>query len=80
MVAKALVSATDLEKMSKLGNIDKKIKGSDMYEYYAGTYLSLEEANIRLEEAKLAGYKDAFIIAELDGGRITLERAKELLK
>ncbi len=80
MVAKALVSAADLQKMSKLGNIDKKIKGSDMYEYYAGTYLSLEEANIRLEEAKSAGYKDAFIIAELDGERITLERAKELLQ
>ncbi|MEC7646454.1 MAG: SPOR domain-containing protein [Bacteroidota bacterium] len=80
MVAKALVSADDLQKMSKLGNIDKKVKGSDMYEYYAGTYVSLEEANSSLEETKLAGYEDAFIIAELDGERITLERAKELLQ
>ena len=66
--------------MSKLGNIDKEVKGSDMYEYYAGTYLTLEEANIRLSEAKSAGYIDAFIFANLDGERITLEQAKELLK
>jgi opacity protein-like surface antigen len=80
MVAEASVSAAELEKMSKLGNIDKEVKGSDMYEYYAGTYLTLEEANIRLSEAKSAGYTDAFIFAKLDGERITLEQAKELLK
>jgi hypothetical protein len=80
MVAKVSVSALDLEKMSKLGEVDKEVKGSDMYEYYAGTYLSLEEADIRLTEAKLAGYQDAFIFAKLNGERITLEEAKELLK
>ena len=80
MVAEASVSAAELDKMSKLGNIDKEVKGSDMYEYYAGTYLTLEEANIRLAEAKSAGYTDAFIFAKLDGERITLEQAKELLK
>ena len=80
MVAKALVSADDLQKMSKLGNIDKKMKGSDLYEYYAGTYPNLKEANNRLEETKLAGYENAFIFAELDGERITLEKAKELLQ
>ena len=80
MVAEVSVSATELDKMSKLGNIDKEVKGSDMYEYYAGTYLSLEDANIRLDEAKSAGYTDAFIFAKLDGERITLEQAKELLK
>ena len=80
MVAEATVSTADLEKMTILGNIDKEGKGSDLYEYYAGTYLSLEEANIRLVEAKSVGYADAFIFAELDGERITLEQAKELLK
>ena len=80
MVAKSLVTADDLQKMSKLGNIDKKVKGSDLYEYYAGTYPNFKEASIRLEEAKLAGYNDAFIFAELDGQRITLEKAKELLQ
>ena len=80
MVAEATVSTADLEKMTILGNIDKEGKGSDLYEYYAGTYLSLEEANIRLVEAKSVGYADAFIFAELDGERITLEQAKEFLK
>jgi sulfur carrier protein ThiS len=80
MVAEVSVSAAELDKMSKLGNIDKEVKGSDMYEYYAGTYLTLEEANIRLAEAKSAGYIDAFIFAKLDGERITLKQAKELLK
>ena len=80
MVAEASVSVGELEKLIKLGNIEKEVKGSDMYEYYAGTYLTLEEANIRLSEAKLVGYTDAFIFAKLDGERITLEQAKELLK
>jgi hypothetical protein len=80
MVAEVSVSVAELDKMSKLGNIDKEVKGSDIYEYYAGTYSSLEEANTRLTEAKLVGYTDAFIFAKLDGERITLEQAKELLK
>ena len=80
MVAEVSVSAAELDKMSKLGNIDKEVKGSDMYEYYAGTYLTLEEANIRLAEAKSVGYTNAFIFSKLDGERITLEEAKELLK
>ena len=79
MVAEVSVSVAELDKMSKLGNIDKEVKGSDMYEYYAGTYLTLEEANIRLEEAKLAGYADAFVFAKLEGERITIEQAIALL-
>ena len=51
-----------------------------MYRYFAGTYSSLEEANTRLAEAKSAGFTDAFVFAELDGERITIEQAKELLK
>ncbi|MEC7863704.1 MAG: SPOR domain-containing protein [Bacteroidota bacterium] len=80
MVNEALVSADDLKKMSTLDNFDKKAKGSDMYEYYAGTYSSLEEANIQLEKAKLAGFSDTFVFATKNGERITLEQAKEYLK
>ena len=80
MVAEVSVSASDLDRMISLGGVDKEVKGSDMYEYYAGTYLSLEEAGIRLEEAKSAGYEDAFIFAKLNGERITLQQAKELLR
>ena len=74
-----LLSA-DLQKMAVLGNFDKKAKGSDMYEYYAGTYSNLEDANAQLEKAKLAGFANSFIFATKDGNRITLEEAKELIE
>jgi len=80
LVAKRSLLAEDLIKMSKLGNIDKEAKGEEMYRYFTGSYTSLEDANVRLDEAKLAGYTDAFVFAKLEGERITLEQAKELLK
>ena len=80
MVAKASVSAAELKKMSKLGKIDKEAEGTEMYRYFSGTYDVLEDANIQLEKAKLAGYTDAFIVAYKDGERITIKRAKELMK
>ncbi len=79
MVTEASVSASDFDKMSKLGNIEKEQSGS-LYKYYAGTYLNLEEANIQLEKAKLAGFSDAFVFAIKNGERIILEEAKQLLK
>ncbi|MBT3622050.1 MAG: SPOR domain-containing protein, partial [Flavobacteriales bacterium] len=80
LVAKESLSAEQLTRMSKLGNIDKEAEGEDIYRYFAGTFSDLENANIRLEEAKLAGYTDAFVFAKLEGERISLEQAKELLK
>tara|TARA_B100001142_G_scaffold330040_1_gene395805 strand:- start:1881 stop:3875 length:1995 start_codon:yes stop_codon:yes gene_type:complete len=80
LVSEASLSAENLQRMSSLGDFDKKAKGSDMYEYYAGTYVSLEEANIQLAKAKSEGFSDAFIFATSNGERITLEEARELLK
>ena len=80
LVAKESLSAEDLTKMGKLGNIDKEAKGEEMYRYFTGSFTSLEDANFRLEEAKLVGYNDAFVLAKLEGERITIERAIELLK
>jgi len=80
LVAKESLSAEQLTRMSKLANIDKEAEGEDIYRYFAGTFSDLENANIRLEEAKLAGYTDAFVFAKLEGERISLEQAKELLK
>ncbi|MDA8858268.1 hypothetical protein N9I30_02880, partial [Flavobacteriales bacterium] len=51
MVAKSSLSAVDLNKMGKLASIDKEAEGTDMYRYFAGTYNSLEDANIQLEKA-----------------------------
>ena len=80
MVAKASVSSAELMKMSKLGKIDKEAEGTEMYRYFSGSYEVLEDANIQLEKAKLAGYTDAFIVAYKDGERITLQEAKKLIR
>jgi len=80
LVAKESLSAEDLTKMAKLRNIDKEAKGEEMYLYFTGSFTSLEDANIRLEEAKLAGYSDAFVFAKLSGERITIEQAIAFLK
>ena len=79
MVASSSVSAADLKKMSELGNSDKEQSGN-LYKYYAGTYSNFEDANIQLEKAKLVGFSKAFVFATNNGERITLEKAKELLK
>ena len=80
LVAMESLDADELQKMAKLGNINKETEGSDMFRYFAGTYTDLSEAERRLSEAIALGYKDAFIFAKLDGERITLEQAIELLK
>ena len=76
VVAEKSLSSENIFKMSKLGNISKEAKGEEMYCYFAGTYSSFSDANIRLEEAKLVGYSDAFIFAKLDGNRITIEETR----
>jgi hypothetical protein len=80
LVSKKIVSKKEIEKMSKLGDIDKEAEGVDIFRYYAGTYSTLEDANIRLTEAKIAGYIDAFIFAKLNGERISLDEVKKMLK
>jgi len=74
------LSAENIKMIAQLGKIDKTATGSDMYEYYAGTYTSLEEANKQLEKARKIGFLDAFIFATNNNERISLENAKILLK
>jgi hypothetical protein len=78
MVGNSL-SAENLDKTRTLGNIDREQEGT-LYKYYAGSYLTLAEANIQLEKVKIAGFSDAFIFATNYGQRITIEAAEELLK
>ena len=74
VVTENSLNADDLSKMSKLGNISKEANGEEMYRYFAGSYSSLLEANIRLEEARAVGYKDAFVFTKLEGKRINIEQ------
>ena len=80
MVGEATISADELFSIGKLGDFDKNATGSEMYEYYAGTYSTLEEANIQLNKAKQEGFSNAFIFATQRGKRIPLNQAIELLK
>jgi hypothetical protein len=80
LVTEGLASEEDVLRMSAFENIDNKSTGSEMYEYYAGNYLNLKNANDQLDKVKLAGFKDAFVFATNNGERISLEQAKELLK
>lgn len=73
LVAEATLSSEVLKRMSKIGTIDKKAKGSDMYEYYAGSFSDLNKAKIQLEKARNAGFDDAFIFADKNGVRVSIE-------
>jgi len=80
LVAKESLSSDNLIKMGKLGGISRQSEGEEMYRYITRSYTSLEDANVRLEDAKSVGYKDAFVFAKFKGKRITLKQAKDMLK
>ncbi|MAM05546.1 MAG: hypothetical protein CMD06_06290 [Flavobacteriales bacterium] len=77
-VGKASLSAENLEKMSKVGNVTSEQSGTEMYKYYAGKYQDFSEATARVLEVQKAGFKEAFIFATKDGERITIEEARNL--
>lgn len=74
LVAKATVDTNLLNKFSQLGNVEKIAKGSDMYEYYAGTYSNYSDAQIQLSKAKKIGFSDAFIFSVENGERKSIEQ------
>ena len=73
------VSADILDKMTKIGNVNKEnLNGSALYQYNAGTYNNYTAASSRLQDVKTAGFKDAFVKAILDGKQISIRKAKTL--
>ena len=74
LVAKATVDTNLLSKFSQLGNVEKIAKGSDMYEYYAGTYSNYSDAQIQLSKVKKIGFSDAFIFSVENGERKSIEQ------
>ena len=63
----------------------KGLKGVEVYEagglyrYTYGSMATMEEAVVAQEEVRTAGYKDAFIVAFLNGKRISVGEANKLL-
>ena len=80
LIAPSSDDIQNLKKMKKLGKINKEILGSGaMIKYTIGTYNNLEDAEDRLQEARKAGFADAFIFSVMQGERISLTKAQTLL-
>lgn len=73
-----VISAEDLAKMQKLGNIEKEQLSADVFKYFAGTYDSFQQASSRLSQVQDLGFKFALIKATLQGEEISIEEARKL--
>lgn len=50
-----------------------------LFRYTCGRLSTMDEAVVKQEEVRMAGYKDAFIVAFLNGNRISVGEANKLL-
>lgn len=75
LVSNYPLSKEDFEKMNQLGNIDKKTQGSELTEFYAGTYESLVDAETKLKKAKSLGFLDSFIFVTVNGERVSINQS-----
>ncbi|MGM0666739.1 MAG: tetratricopeptide repeat protein [Bacteroidota bacterium] len=57
-----------------------RAEGSDVNFYYTGLFRTKEEAEKALVKVKKKKFNDAFIIAIMDGARISMEKAEQLEK
>ena len=72
-----ILSADDLSMMSEINNVRKQASGS-FYKYLSNEYGEYSLAASQLQIIKSTGFKDAFIIATLNGKEISLEKALSL--
>lgn len=64
-----------IEKYNDLGIIKYEDAGNDMKRVLIGVYKKYSIASTYLEKAKLRGTKDAFVVAYIDGKKVTIEEA-----
>ena len=72
-----ILSADDLSMMSEINNVRKQASGS-FYKYLSDEYGEYSLAASQLQMIKSTGFKDAFIIATLNGKEISLKKALSL--
>jgi len=58
--------------------ICEQVSGSTVIKYYAGLFQSLKAVTKALEQVRLKGFPDAFIVAFFDGKLISTEKAREI--
>ena len=74
------------KKEADTGKAFKGVKEVDVYEYngafryVSGKFTSKDAATKRQTEVRNLGYKDAFIVAFVNGERGTIKQAEEALK
>tara|TARA_B100001093_G_scaffold299801_1_gene285887 strand:- start:18 stop:656 length:639 start_codon:yes stop_codon:yes gene_type:complete len=69
-----ILSPEDLSMMSKINNVKKESTGS-FYKYYSENFSEYSLAASKLQKIKSIGFADAFIISNLNGKEISLEKA-----
>ena len=80
LISQELLSSDQLDKMKLFGNLEKKQINSNTFEYFTGPFNSIETANLKLNFVRNNGFENAFVYANYNGQRITLEQSKEVLK
>ena len=80
LISEELLSTDQLNKMQLIGNIEKRQINTNTFEYFTGPFDSIEAVNLKLNFVKNNGFGNAFIYANYNGERITMEQSKELLK
>ena len=75
LVTDQVLNADQIQGVGKLKNVQKINVGANMFAYYAGSFIKIQDANNRLNEAKNLGFENAFIFASKNGERITIEEA-----
>ena len=53
---------------------------NNAYRYTSGSFKTKAEAVARQEEVRKAGFKDAFVIAFIDGERVSIKEAENALQ
>tara|TARA_B100001093_G_scaffold318641_1_gene303995 strand:+ start:16190 stop:18187 length:1998 start_codon:yes stop_codon:yes gene_type:complete len=75
LVTDKVLNADQIKSIGKLKDVQKTNVGLNMFAYYAGSFIKIQDANNRLNEVKNLGFENAFIFASKNGERITIEEA-----
>lgn len=55
-----------------------EIKEKGLVKYFFGGYTTVKEVNVAVEVAKSKGFKDSFVVSYYNGGKIPIQKAREI--
>lgn len=72
-------NSPDSEALSRIPQVTSQaVPGKDLTRYYSGAWSGYAEAAQNIERVRNNGFPGAFIVAFIDGKKISIEKAKEL--